>query len=824
MGLGSIDVSMAAQTPTPQRSVTAVLVNAQPQPPQPVKAVRVSLEYIDSGVKITEAQQVTNSQGQAQLLVSSDVFQRGEVQVEVTGAADLVIWQPAGGQLPGVGPTVRISLLPKGSPALLGPAQIEAMLHRTLLQLNSLQKENRALKTEVAAAHQQAQSQQQNLGAALAAWAVANGFPAAEVDRQVQQWAQQIQQQSAQATLQQRALAEVALKHYASAAQLFNKAADTDANELDAEEQAFLSARRDKLRQLIADREQAAGAYQLNLQYDLATQTVESAEATAEAEYKKHPDDNGFHELQLRALLAAAKARRSEGEVASADKSVVLIAQAVGDLQSVVAGYTELGDRQQTAAAQVALGNALAAEGGRTSSDQAIPLYDQSAQAYNTALDVYTKAGSPSDWADAQLNLGLSLDEEAERVRGDKAIALLGQAEQAFNRALEVYDKADYPSRWAETQSALGVHFWREGLRFTPAKSVALYDQSIQAFKNALDVITKSDSPLDWAKVQVHLGLALSQKSRIVGVEEARPLLEQSVQANQSALQIITETALPQDWAVLQNDLGAALMTEGFVVPGDKSIEIFAQAAEAFRNSLRVRTRAELPQDWAISQENLGYALWAEGTRTGGEKGVALLEESSESTRKALEVFTKSALPQRWAQAQDFLGDALADESVLTSGPRSAELLHQAIQAIESELDVYTKSEFMGDWAGAQADLAELDLRAGDYSGCQARTDLLTDDTVTNYDVVTRDVLRLACQWGARDKTAARATAETLMSKLPATLRAGGDYTGTIHFLSVLPAFEAGRSSWIALFTALQSADRAGMTAALHQLEPLLQQ
>ena len=77
-------------------------------------------------------------------------------------------------------------MLPKGSPALLGPAQIEAMLHRTLVQVNTLQKQVSTLKQNAAAA----QNQKPDLGAAIAQWAVANGFSSAQVDQQVQQWAQ----------------------------------------------------------------------------------------------------------------------------------------------------------------------------------------------------------------------------------------------------------------------------------------------------------------------------------------------------------------------------------------------------------------------------------------------------------------------------------------------------------------------------------------------------------------------------------------------------------------------------------------------------------
>jgi hypothetical protein len=50
------------------------------------------------------------------------------------------------------------------------------------------------------------------------------------------------------------------------------------------------------------------------------------------------------------------------------------------------------------------------------------------------------------------------------------------------------------------------------------------------------------------------------------------------------------------------------------------------------------------------------------------------------------------------------------------------------------------------------------------------------------------------------------------------------DFTGSLQILSTSPNFTGGRSSWIALFTAVQNGDRTGMTAALHQLEPILQQ
>ena len=140
---------------------------------------------------------------------------------------------------------------------------------------------------------------QPDLGTAVADWAQANGFSSAKADEQVQQWAEGIQKQSGQATLEQKALAELALKHYGAAAQLFNQAGDADRQQIgadDAEEQAFqvkmkalqeqmkaaqeahealVEKGRNSLSKCLEDSEQAAGADQLNRQYHEATQTLE---------------------------------------------------------------------------------------------------------------------------------------------------------------------------------------------------------------------------------------------------------------------------------------------------------------------------------------------------------------------------------------------------------------------------------------------------------------------------------------------------------------------------------------------------------------------
>jgi len=192
LGAACLALPARAQNPAPQQNVTVLVVNvvSQPQPPQPVKAVRVSLQYLDTGAPITAARQVTNSKGEAPLVVSADVAQRGRLRVQIDGAVGLAIYLPADGQLPDYRPavvpaTVEIDLLPMGSQKLLDENVIEAKLHRMLVQLNAMKSQNVALNAQLA----NAQNAKPDLGPAIAEWAATSGFSVDKVNQQVQAWA-----------------------------------------------------------------------------------------------------------------------------------------------------------------------------------------------------------------------------------------------------------------------------------------------------------------------------------------------------------------------------------------------------------------------------------------------------------------------------------------------------------------------------------------------------------------------------------------------------------------------------------------------------------
>jgi hypothetical protein len=250
---GSVAWSAPPQD-SPQRGLTVVVVNADDDPVQPVQSVRVSLSFVTGSEKVVDARDATNRAGQALLLVSPEAALRGDLRIEVTGASDLVIFQPADGQLAGLPVTVTVSLLPKGSPALLGPAQIEATLHRLSLRAQTLQQQNQEMKGQLA----QANEQKADLTTALIEWAKANGFDSAQVDTKVREWAEDIEGQKQQATLEQKGLAELALQHYGVAAQNFEQAFDRKRQALKDEQVKYLEGRRKDLNDSIAAAVQAS--------------------------------------------------------------------------------------------------------------------------------------------------------------------------------------------------------------------------------------------------------------------------------------------------------------------------------------------------------------------------------------------------------------------------------------------------------------------------------------------------------------------------------------------------------------------------------------
>ena len=412
-----------------------VVVNAHADPSKPVEGVRVSLSFVAGAEKVVDSRDATNRSGQALLLVSPEAVQRGNLRIEITGVTGLVVFEPADGQLNGLPATITIKMLPQGSLALLGPTQIEAMLHRLSLQNKHLEQENRVVKGELAAAQGQ---KPDDLAQAMTEWATANGFAAADADKRIQEWAKEIQTRKDQATAEQQELAELALKHYAVAAPMFHKDATDRFAALREKQQRDREEDRKEFQAAVDKQYQSANAYQLASQYHQATQVLEDTRDEAAEQHRISPEDPAYRSIWLDTVLRLADARKAEGASGKASESAALLAQSIKDYRELLKERSAQAERQDWARAQTNLGLALSDQGERSSGSEATSLFAQAVEAYRAALEVYTKADLPQDWAMTQSNLGIALRVQGERSSGAEATELLSAAASAFESVLEV--------------------------------------------------------------------------------------------------------------------------------------------------------------------------------------------------------------------------------------------------------------------------------------------------------------------------------------------------------------------------------------------------
>ena len=468
-----------------------VVVNAHADPSKPVEGVRVSLSFVAGAEKVVDSRDATNRSGQALLLVSPEAVQRGNLRIEITGVTGLVVFEPADGQLNGLPATITIKMLPQGSLALLGPTQIEAMLHRLSLQNKHLEQENRVVKGELAAAQGQ---KPDDLAQAMTEWATANGFAAADADKRIQEWAKEIQTRKDQATAEQQELAELALKHYAVAAPMFHKDATDRFAALREKQQRDREEDRKEFQAAVDKQYQSANAYQLASQYHQATQVLEDTRDEAAEQHRISPEDPAYRSIWLDTVLRLADARKAEGASGKASESAALLAQSIKDYRELLKERSAQAERQDWARAQTNLGLALSDQGERSSGSEATSLFAQAVEAYRAALGVYTKADLPQDWARTQNNLGIALWDQGERSSGAEATKLLAQSVEAYRAVLEVYTKADLPQDWAMTQSNLGIALRVQGERSSGAEATELLSAAASAFESVLEVSPTSQS------------------------------------------------------------------------------------------------------------------------------------------------------------------------------------------------------------------------------------------------------------------------------------------------------------------------------------------
>jgi tetratricopeptide (TPR) repeat protein len=322
-----------------------------------------------------------------------------------------------------------------------------------------------------------------------------------------------------------------------------------------------------------------------------------------------------------------------------------------------------------------------------------------------------------------------------------------------------------------------------------------LFAKAVDANLAALEVRTKSDAPLGWANSQSSLGLALLDEGERSSGANATELLGRAVEAFRAALQVYAKADSPKDWATVQNSLGFALTDQAERSSDAQAKELLANAVDAYREALQVRTAAETPQDWEMTQGNLARALADQGDFTAASSALEASLNAFPDDVNALE------------------NAAFYYEEKLYRYERMRELLLRWLKIDASSTD-------------ARVEMLDADLTTNRFDECSSQAEKI-DNTIFAAPampmIAIRDTLKLACQFGAGQKTAARATEKALLAESAGSEKIGWQFAGPRHFLASAPAFEAGRAAWIDLFEGLENGDRAEMAADLHRLEDVMQ-
>ena len=715
----------AAPAPASMHVIVTV-INKHVEPGQPVPGVRITINFLDGSQRITEARDRTNSQGQTELIISPEALQRGDLHIEISDAPNLVVYQPGEGILTDVHPTLTIVLLPKGSPALLQPAQIEAMLNR----LSRLSIQNQHLLASL----QKAENQKPDFDQALHDWAIANGLPYNEVNDRVHAWASDVLAHREQASLVKQAEAEMGLRHYGLAAVLFQTAADENQSELDHERNAFVVQQRERLRNRIQNSSQAANMLQLSHDFHSASLTMDKARASAAAELRSSPTDPVFRDLWLWCSVLTSGSHLREGVSAltanssSITNAAEILTAAITDSKATLDQMDKSTDSDLWGYVQLTLAVESIYLAEVANSQQAAQLRAQAITASHEALQAFSKEQDPKTWAHFQVIYALSLATQADRsiidgsITMEQAEDLFEQANAGFRAALDIYSPTRDPKDWASLQSTLAWLLDKQSLTRQAQHPVDLSMQAEAAARAALSVLNSKDYPDDWAIAQGSLGGILVIRAEKTSGTESSELFAQAAAAFRAALSVRNKQDDALKWTDAQHDLAGLFQVQAERTYDEQSIDLLTQSVAAYRAEMDVITKAAFPQRWAREQASLGLSLAMLGIRTEGDQSAHYLAEAVTAYNSALLIFTRQDYPERWAQIQRQLGTVLANQGVRATGTQSTELLARAATSFDDILNVLTKENSAQEWAGIQSGLAQLrTVQGARSSGTQSR-------------------------------------------------------------------------------------------------------
>ena len=813
-------------------------------PPQPVAGVRVTLSYFDGSEKITDARDRTNHEGKTELRVSEDALQRGDLRVEVDEAAGLVVYEPREGLLTAIPKTLEIALLPKGSPALLNPAQIEAMLDR----LSRLSVRKQQLRAALAKA------ETPDFDVVLRDWADAKGFSYAEVDQKVHAWAEEVIAHREQESLERQAEAELGLRHYQKAAALFEALTNSTKSALDKGQDAYLAGRRAQLRDYLNQCSKAIKAFQYAYQFHRATELAEEGSKEAEAEHEHFPKDTALRSIWIDFALKTEEARRSEAESTVSQDREALLKVAATHLEELSEKVERDQERELWINVQFVLGGTFSALSNRVKDDAVRDeLKRRAVTRYRAAIDASSREEDPRGWAAMQSILGefLSGDAIDQIIAGSTTIPpAVDEAITAFQSALQVFTRTADPVWWSSLYRGISNMRFQKRILTEKGHRKEIGAEFVAAQREALAALDREQYPLEWALSHETLANALMFEGLHSSPQESAALFSEAIDALRAGLKIFTRNEEPQAWLNSTNVLSEVLELYARRVSADESVKSLTEAIALRRAELEVLNKDAYPRRWAEFQKSLGKLLFEAAQRNNSAEQMDRLLESASHLRDAAEELKNCGDLRSSSDASTTLGRVLTVLALRSSADERQKRLSDAAKAFEAAIDAYPKNveavsalsnlyhDFLFDFPKAyelakrsvelrpstarKLDLAEASFTTRRFDECLSVLNSIDQPRLGDSGRPVWRVLLLACQAGAHHAESAQ-TASTF-SEFDGKLETSGfSADGDLRFLSAAPEFSSSLGSWSKLFKSLADADGVALAEAGRDLTRVLE-
>jgi hypothetical protein len=376
-----------------------------------------------------------------------------------------------------------------------------------------------------------------------------------------------------------------------------------------------------------------------------------------------------------------------------------------------------------------------------------------------------------------------------------ESIGLLRDSAALIREELDIVTRAGFPQRWARLQDTLGGTLAMLGARLTGSDAAMTLSESIQAYKSTLEVFTREEYPRRWAQAEKALGTVLTAEALLLAPDRSHEVLAAAVKAEEQALEVFARQTYSEEWAGTQGSLAwtLAVMSSRDQIGAH---ELRSHAAEAYRAALQVYTRDSYPTEWINDQGSLAEILVLEGREAPDGAASKYFREAASRYGAILELNPNhtGALSAIASLYHEYVFDF----------PRAWEFTVRLAAAVPSDDN--------------RLNLAEAALTTSRFTDCIESIGGTTQSGVAPTLLLARQVLLLACQWGAGQRAAVAETAGSIETLVNRMVRGRWMTPGDRRYLDSAPEFANEKAIWIKLFRGLEESDGTLIAEAARQL------